>query len=95
MPTATKTKPPIETPLKRFLRESGLKYREVSKRVAIPTAEGPKELGQSAFYAIINGDRAVKIDEAQAIIAALRAMTGQMVTLEQLWPTNGSGPENP
>ena len=95
MPTTTKTNHTlIETPLKRFLRESGLKYREVSKRVRIPGPDGPTDVGQSAFYAIIRGERAVKIDEAQAIVAALRAMTGQRVTIEQLWPPNGSG-QNP
>ena len=88
MTTETKTRKTVddESPLKRFLRESGLKYRAVSARATIQTDGGPRELSQSVFYAIVGGDRPVRIDEAHAIVMALRAMTGQPVTIEQLWP---------
>jgi len=72
-------------PLKRFLDGAGLKYRAVSERANI---------SQDIFYALVRGDRVPRIDEAHAIVTALREMTGQPVTIEQLWPNgNDSEPE--
>jgi len=91
MPTDTKTRKTAETPLRQFVRKCGLNEIAVARRIAIPGSEGTKELAVSAFYGILRGERAVKIDEAHAIVATLRAMTGKQVTIEQLWPTNGDG----
>lgn len=66
-----------ESPLRRFLRESGLKYRAVAKRADVP---------QSVFYDIIGGHRPVRIDEARRIVAALHEMTGRQLTIDDLWP---------
>jgi len=86
MTTETKSTVEDESPLKRFLRESGLKYRAVSARATIQTDGGPREFSHDVFYALVRGDRTPRVDEAHAIVTALREMTGQPVTIEQLWP---------
>ena len=76
-----------ETPLRKLLREHGMKFKRVADQ-AFP--ERSARSRRDLFYRIVKGQSPV-IDEAQAIVAALKYLTGRSsLRVEDIWPIGGT-----
>jgi len=86
----------IETPFLTFLRVNDPKYKRVADLAfAGLYPDKTPRARRDLFYRIVKGQSPV-IDEAQAIVAALRYLTGRSsLRVEDLWPIGGTRVDEP